>query len=129
MSIPHYYSAVISTNLSFSISVAETHKSDGESSLAASTVIMPYNGHARSTVGNNQHVGSSVKPSTDATSVGGSSIGSSVSLISVPASETEDDVAWEDSRSQAIQSPSAQGARAMNYVVLYDDESSSDDSA
>lgn len=115
------------TKQRFSITVAEMNNSDADASLTSSAVVMPYSGHTRSTVGDNQHVEASVKPSTShITSVGGSSIGSSVSLISATPSETEDDAAWADSRSHSIPRPSEQGAQAMNYVILYDDNSSSE---
>jgi len=104
------------------ITVAETHFSDGESSLAASTVVMPYNAHTPYSANGNQGVGTSARPS-DGSSVAGSSIGSSVSLISVPTSATEDDSAWDDSRSRTT----ADSQRSMNYVVLYDDETSDEE--
>jgi next to BRCA1 gene 1 protein len=64
----------------------------------------------------------------DAASDGGS-IGSSVSLISVPSSDDEDAEDWQDSRSHVVTSPpEIQTMRdAGEYVVLFDDTSSDEE--
>jgi len=65
----------------------------------------------------------------DATSDGGS-IGSSVSLISVPSSEDEDedvDEDWHDSRSHVVNSSPENFRDAAEYVVLFDDTSSDEE--
>lgn len=65
------------------------------------------------------------KPSTDAAqSDDGMSDDSSVSLISMPSSEDIDDAIWEDSRSQVTVE---QVSQAMEYVLLYDDNTSDED--
>jgi hypothetical protein len=49
----------------------------------------------------------------------------SVSLISVPSSDEDDDSAWEDSRSALT--PAEPARPSTEYVVLYDDSSSSEE--
>lgn len=48
------------------------------------------------------------------------SVGSSVSLISIPSSEDAD---WEDSRSEVVITPPQSSRDATDYIVLYDTSS------
>lgn len=128
------------TNKSYRIVVAEvSHQSDGsEGSLASSSVIMmPQSAaSARSTapsdaVGLHQALSltrdssltAGSKPSIDDTASDNGSIGSSVSLISVPSSEDEDSVDWQDSRSHAEPTPPQSARDAADYEILYDTSS------
>jgi next to BRCA1 gene 1 protein len=64
----------------------------------------------------------------DAGSDVGSDNGSSVSLISVPSSEDEDDEAfYEDSRSHVTVTRPDRVRPGMEYVVLYDESSSEEE--
>ncbi|KAF9469784.1 hypothetical protein BDZ94DRAFT_1286368 [Collybia nuda] len=126
------------------INVAEaSNQASDESLTSSSIIIMPdvagANSRAASvqasqgqptmtstTAGSHSPVLSSFsKPSTDADqSDDGMSDGSSVSLISMPSSEDLDDTVWEDSRSQVTVE---QVSQAMEYVLLYDDNTSDED--
>lgn len=119
------------------ISVDSQHSSDGSMS-SSSIIVMP---HAAS-----QGPSPTTAPATPATQVpaisasGASTLimsdddnisesgsdASSISLISMPSSEDEDAAVWEDSRSQTSAERAAQ-AGAMDYVLLYDENSSSEE--
>lgn len=66
------------------------------------------------------------KLSIDTASDGGS-VGSSVSLISVPSSDDEDEADWQDSRVHLVASPPHNARDASEYIVLYDDASSDEE--
>ena len=99
---------------------APSARDDGsEGSLASSSIIMPASANGplsqmaiQSTAGTST---SSVTEPTVAPSEAEDS--DSVSLISIPSSNDDDESAWEDSRSQVIVSPQ------VEYVVLYDSSS------
>jgi next-to-BRCA1 protein 1 len=122
---------------SINVAEASNHSSD-ESMTSSSIIIMPdaAASHSRAaSVPESQGqatltpttAGSlmSFRPATDgARSDDGMSDNSSVSLISMPSSEEVDDAVWEDSRSQVTVE---QVSQAMEYVLLYDDNTSSDE--
>lgn len=62
--------------------------------------------------------------SMDDTASDGGSVGSSVSLISVPSSDDEDEEDWQDSRAHLVTTPPRDAAE---YIVLYDDNSSDEE--
>jgi next to BRCA1 gene 1 protein len=64
------------------------------------------------------------KLSMDDTASDGGSVGSSVSLISVPSSDDEDEEDWQDSRAHLVTTPPRDAAE---YIVLYDDNSSDEE--
>jgi hypothetical protein len=132
----------------FSITVAEmnqkTERSSDDVSLASSSIIMPTPALTRGTApsdtatvetqdrpaspGATSNV--TVKTETtadDAISDVGSDA-SSVSLISVPSSEDEDDEIWQDSRSHVVVPEPERARAAMEYVVIYDEGSSEEES-
>jgi next-to-BRCA1 protein 1 len=119
------------------ITVAEQSSSERstDSSLASSSIIMPQSAPAKSTASSDIVIEGTVAMSTpvitssiraDDTASDNGSDGSSVSLISIPSSDSEDDdpTIWEDSRTHAVLLPSARARAGMEYVVLYDDSSS-----
>ncbi|KAF8167336.1 hypothetical protein B0H34DRAFT_681448 [Crassisporium funariophilum] len=119
---------------------SDSHHSSDES-MAASSIIMP----TASSAPQSEHIASTTvqsvsAPSTMATDDNLSDAGSdnsSISLISMPSSpsDDEDEALWHDSRSQttaeraAAAAASAAGtpASAMDFVMLYDDNSSSEE--
>jgi len=107
---------------------------EGDSSLASSSIIMPNSAPVKSSVSSDMVMEGTVAMSSpaiaslprtdDATSDNGSD-GSSVSLISIPSSDDDDDpTIWEDSRSHVVLPTPDRARAAMEYVVLYDDSSS-----
>ena len=140
-----YLNDLLTTTLSTSIVVAEvSRQADGsERSLASSSIIvMPQSAASARSIaqsdltdlqGNQQafpltrNLSLPVsKSSVDDTTSDGGSIGSSVSLISVP-SEDEDEDDWRDSRSHVV-NPSPENFRdAAEYIVLFDDTSSDEE--
>ena len=124
---------------STSITVAETsHQSDGsEGSLASSSIIMmpqaaaSAHSNAPSDIQHNQQafphssITAESKLSTDDDASDGGSIGSSVSLISVPSSDDDED--WQDSRSRGATSSPETLRDATEYIVLFDDTSSDEE--
>jgi len=125
------------------ITVAETsHQSDGsDGSLASSSIIMMPQAAASAhssapsditgvqqnqtfPLTRNSSITAASKLSTDDAASDGGSIGSSVSLISVPSSEDED---WQDSRSRGVTSPPETLRDAAEYIVLFDDTSSDEE--
>lgn len=135
LSIPSY-----SMLMTRRINVVESdshHSSDD--SMAASSIIMPISCPSTQ---QSEHVPSTTVHSlsgvsTIVTDDGISEIGSdssSVSLISMPSSpsDDEDEALFYDSRSQATADrvaavPSAMPTSGMDYVMLYDDNSSSEE--
>lgn len=67
------------------------------------------------------------KLSMDDTASDGGSIGSSVSLISVPSSDDEDEEDWQDSRTHLVANPPQNQRDPGDYIVLYDDTSSDEE--
>lgn len=67
------------------------------------------------------------KLSADDAASDSGSIGSSVSLISVPSSDDEDAEDWQDSRSHVVTSPPEALRDAADYIVLFDDTSSDEE--
>jgi next-to-BRCA1 protein 1 len=125
------------------ITVAETgNQSDG--SLASSSVIMMPQAAASahssgpSVLGLNRQIMSLTRESSatatsklsmDDTASDGGSVGSSVSLISVPSSDEddEDEDDWQDSRAHLVVTPPQNSRDAAEYIVLYDDASSDEE--
>ncbi|KAJ3496639.1 hypothetical protein NLJ89_g10455 [Agrocybe chaxingu] len=121
---------------------SDSHHSSDES-MAASSIIMP----TPPSVPHTEHPPSLTAHthSTQTTSVVSTAMednmsdaGSDISLISMPSSsEDEDEALWHDTRSQATTELAAAGttranaspshASAMDYVLLYDDNSSEDE--
>jgi next-to-BRCA1 protein 1 len=129
---PQVYAWLI---FSSSITVVELNnrsESTSEDSLASSSIVMPQSAPVRSAapsdvVTEEKGVATSTislspvtAPSKPASEIGSDS--DSVSLMSVPSSEDDDEFAWEDSRLHA-----EEGRSAMEYVVLYDDSSSEEE--
>jgi next to BRCA1 gene 1 protein len=120
---------------------SDSHHSSNDS-MAASSIIMP---HASPSARQSEHVPSITVHSLSAAStivtddtvseIGSDS--SSVSLISMPSSpsDDEDEALFHDSRSQTTAERAAAAAAAasatptsgMDYVMLYDDNSSSEE--
>jgi len=108
--------------------------------MAASSIIMPNLSSPQA----GQHVPSatidteSTRMSLTSTDDNISDAGSDISLISLPSSpsDDEDEMLWHDSRSQTTAERAVAAARsvqtrnstsAMDYVLLYDDNSSSEE--
>jgi next-to-BRCA1 protein 1 len=72
-------------------------------------------------------IGTISKLSTDDAASDAGSVGSSVSLISVPSSEDEDAEDWQDSRSHVVTSSPETLTDAAEYIVLFDDASSDEE--
>jgi next-to-BRCA1 protein 1 len=118
------------------ITVAEQSSSERstDSSLASSSIIMPQSAFAKSSASsdivNEETVVMSTPvvvslPRADDSASDNGSDGSSVSLISIPSSEDDDDpTIWEDSRTHAVLLPPDRARAGLEYVVLYDDSSS-----
>lgn len=154
----HFVSAVVANSIIHSITVAETScrsERSSDSSLASSSIIiMPGSAPSIQTSAAAQKMSnssmaasasvsassassasivtapSSPQPHQDDAASDGGSDSSSVSLVSVPTSEDEEDVAlWEASRSLAVVGAPERprGANALEYVVLYDDISSDEE--
>lgn len=113
---------------------SDSHHSPDDS-LAASSIIMPISSPSAQ---QSEHVLSTTVHSVSAVSTivtddGISEIGSdssSVSLISIPSSPSDDDdeALFHDSRSQTTADRAAAVATSgMDYVMLYDDNSSSEE--
>lgn len=131
------------------ISVESQHTSDGSMS-SSSIIVMPNAAPQASTAPSTEAPATSV-PVTATVSAAStllvsdddddsiSDVGSdasSISLISMPASDDEDVAVWEDSRSQTTAERVAQTTAereaqaqtgAMDYVLLYDENSSSEE--
>jgi next to BRCA1 gene 1 protein len=141
-----YFNDLLTTILLTSIVVAEvSRQADGsERSLASSSIIvMPQSAASARSVaqsdltdlkGNQQTFPLSrdlplpvSKSSVDDATSDGGSIGSSVSLISVPSSEDEDEDDWHDSRSHVVNSSPENFRDAAEYIVLFDDTSSDEE--
>jgi hypothetical protein len=108
-----------------SITVAEVTQDDSssDSSLAASSIIMPRaaSGPSMAAVSAaplsaNSHASTAL--SEDTLSIAGSDL----SLIDVPSIHSDDDL-WQESRA----APVTTATRDMEYVVLYDEAASSED--
>ena len=124
--------------LTFRINVVESdshHSSDD--SMAASSIIMP---DASSSTQRSEHVPSPTIRSAASTTVTDDNVSdvgsdsSSVSLISMPSSpsDDEDEALFHDCRSQTVAerapaAPDATTTTGMDYVMLYDDNSSSEE--
>ena len=103
--------------------------------MAASSIIMPAASpcaqpseqHAPSSVVHSLSASSTTVTDGDISEIG--SDGSSVSLISMPSSpsDDEDEVLFHDSRSQTTAERAATAASGIDYVMLYDDNSSSEE--
>ena len=118
---------------------SDSHHSSDDS-MAASSIIMPISPPSAQ---QSEHVSSNTVHSLSAVSTvvtddGISEIGSdssSVSLISMPSSpsDDEDEALFHDSRSQttaerdAAAAPTVSPTSGMDYVMLYDDNSSSEE--
>ena len=115
-----------------------------ENSLASSSIVMPQSAPVRSTasseVANGQilpqppcvmsPLTAASRITTDYAASDNGSDASSVSLISVPSSEDDsDEDDWEASRSHVLVPPPGpgRGLTGMEYVVLYDESSSSEE--
>jgi next-to-BRCA1 protein 1 len=111
--------------------VNDRSESVSENSLASSSVVMPQSAPVKSSP-SSDNIG---QISAEAASVStpslrfscGDSDTDSVSLMSVPSSDEDDDSAWEDSRSQVVGAAAAQARTGMEYVVLYDDSTSDEE--
>jgi len=117
---------------------SDSHHSPDDS-MAASSIIMPaaspsaqQSEHVPSTTVHSLSVASTVAMEDDISEIDSDS--SSVSLISMPSSpsDDEDEVLFHDSRSQTTAERAAAAAIAtpaagMDYVMLYDDNSSSEE--
>jgi next-to-BRCA1 protein 1 len=121
------------------IAVAEV-SNQSDSSLASSSIVMMPQAPASalSTVASDvrRHMLSLTRESSDTatsklsmddTASDGGSIGSSVSLISVPSSDDEDEEDWQDSRAHLVTNPPQNPRDAGEYIVLYDDASSDEE--
>jgi len=121
------------------ITVAEASRSD-ESLASSSVIMMPQaaaSAHSTgpSIIGLSRQIMSLTRESSttatsklsmDDTASDGGSVGSSVSLISVPSSD-EDEDDWQDSRAQVVVTPPQNSRDAAEYIVLYDDASSDEE--
>ncbi|KAF8910162.1 hypothetical protein CPB84DRAFT_1958637 [Gymnopilus junonius] len=132
---------VFGDSLWIEINVVEADSHSSSESMASSSVIMP----GVSSAPQSQHVASTTVRTnsvpTDLTSTDDnmSDAGSDVSLISMPSSPSvsDDDAMWHDTRSHAtteLGGAAASGApaqpsnsSAIDYVLLYDDSSSSEE--
>ncbi|KDR85758.1 hypothetical protein GALMADRAFT_234824 [Galerina marginata CBS 339.88] len=133
---------VFGSSLWIEINVVEANSHSSDESMASSSIIMP----SASSATHIQQVGSTTVRSVSApTSVLStedniSDAGSDISLISMPSSpsDSEDEALWHDSRSQTtaeLAAAAASGAAgnaannasAIDYVMLYDDNSSSEE--
>ena len=103
-------------------------KSSGEDSLASSSVIMPRPLESVVAVENAPSASSITIPSNPPSDDG--SFESSMSLIDAPSSPSivDDDAIYEASRSHVVVSGGAgERPRDLEYVVLYDEDTSSDE--
>jgi next-to-BRCA1 protein 1 len=125
-----------------SITVAELDHCAEASSLASSSIVMPQSAPVRSAAPSEVAVHQTVSMSpvtaasrltTDYAASDNGSDASSVSLISVSPSmscseEAEwEEAQWEDSRSQVLASQPDGSRAGMEYVVLYDENSSDEE--
>ncbi|KAI0699389.1 hypothetical protein C8T65DRAFT_581265 [Cerioporus squamosus] len=110
------------------ITVAEMNEPSSEESLASSSVIMPQSVpqsvSARATTEHRFSTSSISIPSAPP-----SEGGSSISLLDVPSisSSDEDDEIYVDSRSHVVATPEVDVGQDVEYVMLFDTDSSSED--
>jgi next to BRCA1 gene 1 protein len=133
VSIGFYCSSMLMTRR---INVVESDHHSSDDSMAASSIIMPI---SSSSAQQSEHIPSTTVHSVSAVSTivtddSISEIGSdssSVSLISMPSSpsDDEDEALFHDSRSHTTAHRAAATAptSGMDYVMLYDDNSSSEE--
>ena len=131
--IAHGFDTVVVNSIT--VAALDQHQeSSSESSLASSSIVMPQSAPFPSSNVSEQAMRDSVElssamssspitaPSKPPSDTGTDS--DSVSLISIPSDDDDDESAWEDSRSHVMVTPPAEGvARGMEYVVLYDSSS------
>ncbi|KII93409.1 hypothetical protein PLICRDRAFT_35617 [Plicaturopsis crispa FD-325 SS-3] len=106
--------------------------SSGEDSLASSVVIMPQSASSSPVREGSAQASPSTSPVTapshPSSAYEGSDDGSEISVISMPSSsDDEDDAIWEDSRSHVVVSPREHVRAGMEYVLLYDENSSEEE--
>ncbi|TFK95036.1 hypothetical protein K466DRAFT_508551 [Polyporus arcularius HHB13444] len=110
------------------ITVAEMNEPSSDESLASSSVIMPQSVpqsvSAHATTERRFSVSSITIPSAPP-----SEGGSSISLLDVPSSSSsdEDDEVYVDSRSHVVDSSEVEAGQDVEYVMLFDTDSSSED--